>query len=61
MKKYLINYTNTIRQSLGKCGIALIVEHDKYPTTAWLSSHKEVDYIGSLVILSITEVPLDWK
>ena len=61
MKKYLINYTNTIKQDLGKSGDVLLVECEKFPTTDWLRNNKKISYIGCLVILSITEVTNDWK
>ena len=60
MKKYLINYTNSIEQGLGQCGNVLLVKCEKYPTTAWLKE-QGVHCIGYLVILSITEVPDDWE
>jgi hypothetical protein len=57
---YLIHYTNSINQSLGKSGDTIILELDHFPTTKDIRGTK-VNYLGSLLILAVSIVPAGWS
>jgi hypothetical protein len=59
-KCYLIHYTNSINQNLGKSGDTIILELNHFPTTKDLKEAK-VNYIGSLLILAVSTVPFGWE